>query len=70
MDLRYGLSFKSTILIESASKIPDNLKIGFMSDRDIVLEVVTLSSPIKIMDRYYIGLTRRLPVIGSITIMD
>ena len=41
-----------------------------MSDRDIVLEVVTLSSPIKIMDRYYIGLTRRLPVIGSITIMD
>ena len=34
----YGFSLKSTILIESTSKIPDNTKIGFMMDQGAKLE--------------------------------
>lgn len=64
------LSSKSTILIESTSPIPESLKIGFMDDRSKELEEYTLSTPIKLMDRYYIGITRKMPVIGSITVMN
>ena len=66
----YGFSLKSTILIESTSKIPDNTKIGFMMDQGAKLEEYILSDPIKLMDHYYIGLTGRFPVIGSITIFN
>ena len=63
------LSSKSTILIESTSPIPENLKVGFMGDRSIELEEYTLSAPIKLMDRYYIGITRKMPTIGSVVVM-
>ena len=64
------LSSKSTIIVESTSKIPDDLKIGFMRDRGTELEEYSLSNPIKLMDRYYVGLTRKLPTVGSVTIMN
>ena len=64
------LSSKSTIIVESTSKIPDDLKIGFMRDRGTELEEYSLSNPIKLMDRYYVGLTRMLPTVGSVTIMN
>lgn len=63
------LSSKSTILIESTSEIPENLKIGIMGDRSIDLEEYTLSKPIKLMDRYYTGITRKMPIIGSVVVM-
>lgn len=63
------LSSKSTILIESTSPIPENLKVGFMGDRSIELEEYTLSHPIKLMDCYYIGITRKMPTIGSVIVM-
>ena len=64
------LSTKSTILIESTSPIPENLKVGFMDTRSKELEEYTLRSPVKLMDRYYVGLTRKFPTIGCVMIMN
>ncbi|SFS85901.1 hypothetical protein SAMN02910357_02260 [Succinivibrio dextrinosolvens] len=59
----------STLLIESSSALPDKLNIEYEVLGKAETEKLTLSNPIKLKDRYYIGISRKLPDVKNVTIL-
>lgn len=66
----YIFSGRKTLLLTSETPLPERLQVKYFGDRDATAKTLTLEGAVKIMDRYYIGLTDRMDDISSLMISD